>query len=449
MRVIVNKFVHVIIGTIFLGVALWRIFAYHLTDNHHLGYLLFFLYLFDIKTLLSSVYFKLSCFSALINLASSRLFFKLSFSSCSVIVFTIYQFLGVSYVSNSCHSYLGRSNLPTISLRINSFKYICSINHGAGLIRSYSSSACTRLLNATYERKGELKLDPNFVTGLVESEGSFSIVKHRDARAKFGMTVSLRFKITMLVNETVLIKKVHDFFGVGSFYIDERYGTINYIVRDKISLKVIKNHFIKYPLRGSKHLDFLDFMRALELMEQNLHRSKEEFELLVSLSEGMNSLRNDYSKMPPVHTIKANLEFIPIDGNYINGFIAGDGCLFLRTKSNFGSMGLQISQHVVNSPLMKEILEFFTLGLNVYSHGKGKKSVQITLAGKKFWKEVIAKHFSIYPLHGSKTLRLEKMITIYKIIESGEHLKRVGRVASWKPEYKERILKIWNDDYEV
>jgi cytochrome c oxidase subunit 3 len=29
---------HVIIGTIFLGVALWRIFAYHLTDNHHLGF---------------------------------------------------------------------------------------------------------------------------------------------------------------------------------------------------------------------------------------------------------------------------------------------------------------------------------------------------------------------------------------------------------------------------
>ena len=29
---------HVIIGTIFIGVALWRIMAYHLTDHHHLGY---------------------------------------------------------------------------------------------------------------------------------------------------------------------------------------------------------------------------------------------------------------------------------------------------------------------------------------------------------------------------------------------------------------------------
>ena len=30
--------IHVIIGTIFLGVALWRIYSYHLTDHHHLGY---------------------------------------------------------------------------------------------------------------------------------------------------------------------------------------------------------------------------------------------------------------------------------------------------------------------------------------------------------------------------------------------------------------------------
>ena len=28
---------HVIVGTLFLGVALWRIYAYHLTNHHHLG----------------------------------------------------------------------------------------------------------------------------------------------------------------------------------------------------------------------------------------------------------------------------------------------------------------------------------------------------------------------------------------------------------------------------
>jgi cytochrome c oxidase subunit 3 len=30
--------IHVIVGTLFLSVALWRIYQYHLTDNHHLGF---------------------------------------------------------------------------------------------------------------------------------------------------------------------------------------------------------------------------------------------------------------------------------------------------------------------------------------------------------------------------------------------------------------------------
>lgn len=285
-------------------------------------------------------------------------------------------------------------------------------------------------------------LDPYFVTGLTEAEGSFSILKYCDGRRKFGVGIMLRFKITMLVNEIELLKKVQAFFGVGSIYFDEKNGRVDYTVQDKISLGVIKKHFFNYPLRGTKFLDFGDFVKALELMEQNLHRSEEGVKLLVSLSEGMNSLRKDYSKMPPVHVIKGNSEFIPLYGNYINGFIAGDGCLYLRAKSNFGSMGIQISQHVNNSGLVREILDYFQPDLNVLSHNKGRKSVQITIGGKKSWQKVIYPHFLKYPLHGSKSVRLAKMVAIAKIIESGEHLKRVGRTVVFKPEYKELILKI-------
>jgi hypothetical protein len=103
-------------------------------------------------------------------------------------------------------------------------------------------------------------------------------------------------------------------------------------------------------------------------------------------------------------------------------------------------MGIQISQHVNNSYLIREILDYFQPEKNVYIHGK--KSIQITIGGKKIWQKVIYPHFLKYPLHGSKTPRLEKMIAIAKIIESKEHLKRVGKAVVFKPEYKERILRI-------
>jgi hypothetical protein len=185
----------------------------------------------------------------------------------------------------------------------------------------------------------------------------------------------------MLANELELLEKVKAFFGVGSIVINDKAGSVDYIVRDKISLGVIKEHFIKYLLRGTKFLDFSDFVRALTIMEQNLHRSEEGVNSLVRIAEGMNTYRKDLSNIPPIHTIKSNSEYVPLNGNYINGFIAGDGSLYLRTKSNFGSMGIQISQHVKNSYLLREIADYFNPALKVSVHGKD--STQITLGGGK------------------------------------------------------------------
>ncbi len=45
----------------------------------------------------------------------------------------------------------------------------------------------------TFLNKSYLNLDPYFITGLIEAEGSFSIVKKWDKRAKYGINVGLRF----------------------------------------------------------------------------------------------------------------------------------------------------------------------------------------------------------------------------------------------------------------
>ena len=141
---------------------------------------------------------------------------------------------------------------------------------------------------------------------------------------------------------------------------------------------------MKYPLRGTKYLDWLDFMHAMSIFEQKINRTEEGFKLLVNLSCNMNSYRKDFSNIPPSHTIKDSPNYIPINGHFINGFIAGDGSLYLRTKVNFGSMGIQISQHVNNKPLMREIADYFNTNIKINAHGKD--AIQITVGGKKIWK---------------------------------------------------------------
>ena len=93
------------------------------------------------------------------------------------------------------------------------------------------------------------ELDPYFVTGLVEAEGSFSINKHKDSRAKFNLGVSLRFKITMLANETELLNMVHSFFGCGTLHYNKD-GSVDFIVQDLSSLnRVIIPHLSKYTFK--------------------------------------------------------------------------------------------------------------------------------------------------------------------------------------------------------
>ena len=95
----------------------------------------------------------------------------------------------------------------------------------------------------------------------------------------------------MLNNELDLLKKVESFFGVGSIVINKD-GSAEYLVRDMAGLNVIRQHFLKFPLGGTKFLDLSEFLKAL--------------------------------------TIKGSSNYIPLDGNFFNGFIAGDGSLYLN-----------------------------------------------------------------------------------------------------------------------
>jgi hypothetical protein len=230
--------------------------------------------------------------------------------------------------------------------------------------------------------KPSLNIDPYFITGLTEAEGSFSIIKKKDIRAKYNINLGLRFKITMLVNETELLNMVKSFFKCGSLNIGKD-GTISFEVKDIYSLnKYIIPHFCNYPLRGTKNLDFFTFKEVLDIINSKKHLIKEGIDEIIELSNRMNSYRKFPVEYYPLHTNEDNLEYIPINGHYINGFIAGDGCLALNTKNiGFGRMSLQISQHKNNKQLMLSIANYFKSPNKLYYHDVN--SVQLTLSGIK------------------------------------------------------------------
>jgi hypothetical protein len=62
------------------------------------------------------------------------------------------------------------------------------------------------------KKLGNLTLGPNFVTGLIDVEGYFLILEPKKDRAKFKVSVSLKYKISMLNNEVELLGMVKSFF---------------------------------------------------------------------------------------------------------------------------------------------------------------------------------------------------------------------------------------------
>jgi len=91
-------------------------------------------------------------------------------------------------------------------------------------------------------------LNPYFVTGLTEAECSFSIVKHKNNRAKHNFNIGLRFKLTMLNNEMELLTGLKSFFNCGFISVNKD-GSVDFLVRDIKSLnEIIIPHFINYPL---------------------------------------------------------------------------------------------------------------------------------------------------------------------------------------------------------
>jgi hypothetical protein len=76
-------------------------------------------------------------------------------------------------------------------------------------------------------------------------------------------------------------------------------------VQDIYSIKnKIIPHFIKYPLIGTKYLDFISFKEAFHITESKEHLGEEGLNKLYALSKGMNTGRKLYIEdlYSPDHT---------------------------------------------------------------------------------------------------------------------------------------------------
>ena len=141
-------------------------------------------------------------------------------------------------------------------------------------------------------------LDPWYVTGLTEGEGSFCVSFNLRRRLKIGIETRPSYSVTLHRRDKELVKKLYQFFGCGGIRYSRRDLCYKYEVRNVADIveKIIP-HFEQYPLQGSKWRDFELFSEICRMVRANLHLSPRYLPEIIELAYQMNpSGRRKYDK---------------------------------------------------------------------------------------------------------------------------------------------------------
>ena len=134
-------------------------------------------------------------------------------------------------------------------------------------------------------------LDPNWLSGFSEGEGCFYISVYKSSKSKVGLAVQLVFKITQHSRDIQLLRTIEKFFGCGRVEKRKKEAcdfTVNSL--KAFELKIVP-FFMKYPVLGSKSLNFKDLNKVVEIMKTKGHLTKKGLEIIKDIKAGMNTSR--------------------------------------------------------------------------------------------------------------------------------------------------------------
>jgi hypothetical protein len=142
-----------------------------------------------------------------------------------------------------------------------------------------------------------MKLNPWFISGLIEGEGCFCIPISKHKTNKTGFDPRLMFEVEMIIEDKPLLESLQESLGCGHLYIlnYERYGWrphVKFAVKNynDITTKIIP-FFLKYPLQGKKKKDFEFFCKGALVFNNKRQKTEEGLSELRLIQSQMNLRR--------------------------------------------------------------------------------------------------------------------------------------------------------------
>ncbi len=133
------------------------------------------------------------------------------------------------------------------------------------------------------------RINPWYITGLVEGEGCFSVSFSLRRKLNVGIETRPSFSISMNERDLELLKEVKRYFGCGAIRYSRQDRTYKFEVRSVRDLKrKVLKHFDRFPLQGSKAGDYEKFREIVIMVSESKHLSRKYLRRIIRLAYSMN-----------------------------------------------------------------------------------------------------------------------------------------------------------------
>lgn len=216
-------------------------------------------------------------------------------------------------------------------------------------------------------------LQPYFITGFTDGEGSFVIKILKNPKLKTNWSVEARFQIKLHKKDIAILELIKNYFkGVGSISKAGKDG-IQYQVASLQDLtNIVIPHFDKFPLITQKKADFILFKEIVELINRKEHLTIKGLQQIVAIKASINKgLSDDLKAAFPNITSIVRLTIKDqkiLDPNWLAGFTSAEGffgLIIYKSSSKVGEsarLRFEIAQHNRDSELLKTFEKYLECG---------------------------------------------------------------------------------------
>nr|5THG_A Chain A, I-OnuI_e-hCCR5 [synthetic construct]5THG_D Chain D, I-OnuI_e-hCCR5 [synthetic construct] len=277
-------------------------------------------------------------------------------------------------------------------------------------------------------------INPWILTGFTDAEGSFMLRIRNTNNRSVGYYTSLVFEITLHNKDKSILENIQSTWKVGT--INNRGdGTARLSVTRFEDLKVIIDHFEKYPLITQKLGDYKLFKQAFSVMENKEHLKENGIKELVRIKAKMNWGLNDELKKAFPENISKERPLINKNIpnlKWLAGFTSGEGTFYVHLAKSEASgkvyvrLRFIIGQHIRDKNLMNSLITY--LGCGTIQEKNRSKGSMLHFIVTKFSdiNDKIIPVFQENTLIGVKLEDFEDWCKVAKLIEEKKHLTESG-----------------------